>query len=452
MGNPIAIQLLSGAAPTWDALYKFAKITASANVAITISGAGTPDGGVLHFKQGGAGGFSLTINGTTITVNATGTTRVDWAYDGEDYTYHTNVQGGASGEATIIPAAPTGGTVDDTANTFTFTLNPSYAASEHEYSLNGAGYVACSSNVISVGDVAVAIGDLLVRVKAGTNRNASATLANATAFTVSGGGSVSDADAQAFITVVEGNVALSAGQKTALDNLYLGLKGANSQSANLYTKIDFWPFVGGTEYAHSINGKTPSVLDHRLVFYNTVAGDHTAQGWLPNGTNAYASTLYQGNGIGALTSRGLAYYSRTANTDTGRIDMGYYDAANEATALCCYDSDIAYGYAATLYPNSITGANTNSQGFYVLSRTASDAVAIYRNGTSIGTSTAAAVGTGSLQFVYLGANHSSSGVANHSNRQCAFAAVLTSGLTATEVAALWEVVQAYQTALGRAVA
>lgn len=87
----------------------------------------------------------------------------------------------------ITPAAPTGGAVDDAANTFTFTLNPSYAASEHEYNLNGAGYVACSSNVINVGNVAVAIGGLLVRVKAATGRNASATLSNTTAFTVTAG-------------------------------------------------------------------------------------------------------------------------------------------------------------------------------------------------------------------------------------------------------------------------
>lgn len=85
----------------------------------------------------------------------------------------------------ITPAAPTNGVVDDTANTFTFTLSSGYAAADHEYNLNNAGYVDCTSNVISVGDVAVAIGALLVRVKAATGRNASATLSNASAFTAS---------------------------------------------------------------------------------------------------------------------------------------------------------------------------------------------------------------------------------------------------------------------------
>lgn len=85
----------------------------------------------------------------------------------------------------ITPAAPTGGVVDDTANTFAFTPTPGYLATAHEYNLNGAGYVDVTANPIVVGDINVAIGALLVRVKAvpGVN-NASATLSNATAFTV----------------------------------------------------------------------------------------------------------------------------------------------------------------------------------------------------------------------------------------------------------------------------
>jgi hypothetical protein len=188
MGNPISITTLSGSTPTWDAIYKFAKITATSNVAITLSGAGTPDGGILHFVQDGTGSRTLSINGTSITVKtaASSVTRVDWAFDGTNYTYYPYLDG-VSGTETITPAAPTGGVVDDTANTFTFTLNPSYAASEHEYQIGAGSWTACSSNVISVGNVAISIGDLKVRVSADTGRNASSNLTNATAFTVSGG-------------------------------------------------------------------------------------------------------------------------------------------------------------------------------------------------------------------------------------------------------------------------
>jgi hypothetical protein len=106
--TPAHIQTLSGATPTWEAIYKFAKILAVTNVSITIAGADTPDAGCLHFKQDEVGTRTLSINGTAITVNTTpgSLTQVTWAFDGEDYTYHTNVQGGTSGGTLTQLATP----------------------------------------------------------------------------------------------------------------------------------------------------------------------------------------------------------------------------------------------------------------------------------------------------------------------------------------------------------
>lgn len=87
---------------------------------------------------------------------------------------------------TVTPPAPTGGTVDDGANTFTFTPAIGHLATVHEYSTNnGSSYTSALSNVISVGDVAIASGSFKVRVAAGTNRNAGAVLASTSAFTSS---------------------------------------------------------------------------------------------------------------------------------------------------------------------------------------------------------------------------------------------------------------------------
>ena len=88
------------------------------------------------------------------------------------------------------PAAPTNGIVDDEANTFTFTPNPLYNITEHEWRMsvdNGTTWTAwgqCESNILAIGNINLPSGMLQVRVKAGTNRNASATLANASAFTL----------------------------------------------------------------------------------------------------------------------------------------------------------------------------------------------------------------------------------------------------------------------------
>lgn len=83
------------------------------------------------------------------------------------------------------PAAPTNGVVDDNSNTFGFTLVSGITLSgNYEYTLNGGTTVAgVTANPIIVGDVSKAIGQVGVRVKAASGRNASAWLFNAVAFT-----------------------------------------------------------------------------------------------------------------------------------------------------------------------------------------------------------------------------------------------------------------------------
>lgn len=90
----------------------------------------------------------------------------------------------AAGNTT--PLAPTNGVVNDTADTFGFTLTPGIAlAGNYEQSLDGGNTITTvTANPIVVGNVAKAAGQVMVRVKAATGRNASAWLSNLTAFTV----------------------------------------------------------------------------------------------------------------------------------------------------------------------------------------------------------------------------------------------------------------------------
>jgi hypothetical protein len=87
----------------------------------------------------------------------------------------------------VNAAAPTNGVVSDSQNTFGFTLVSGIALSgNYEYTLNGGTTVAnVTVNPINVGNLAYAIGQVGVRVKAATGRNASAWLFNTSAFTVS---------------------------------------------------------------------------------------------------------------------------------------------------------------------------------------------------------------------------------------------------------------------------
>lgn len=89
------------------------------------------------------------------------------------------------------PPPPTSigaGAVDDILNTFTFIPSTGIPVNQHEYSLNaGSSYqdVTGTSPVISVGNIAYAIGDVRVRVKANPtlSRNVSNYVANAAVFT-----------------------------------------------------------------------------------------------------------------------------------------------------------------------------------------------------------------------------------------------------------------------------
>ena len=90
-----------------------------------------------------------------------------------------------------------------------------------------------------------------------------------------------DTDAQAFITaasITDGT------QQSAVNQLVLDLK-----SANVWTKIKAaYPMVGGTATSCKWNLKNPvdSNAAFRLVFNG--GGTFSANGYLPNGTNAFA--------------------------------------------------------------------------------------------------------------------------------------------------------------------
>jgi hypothetical protein len=88
-------------------------------------------------------------------------------------------------EEPVAPDAPTGGVVDNSADTFDFTYNPLFPnLSDNEKTLNGGSTVSdLSAKPIVVGNVNKAPGQVGVRVKAVGENPPSAWLFNATSFT-----------------------------------------------------------------------------------------------------------------------------------------------------------------------------------------------------------------------------------------------------------------------------
>lgn len=237
-----------------------------------------------------------------------------------------------------------------------------------------------------------------------------------------------DSDAQTFFTAAS---ITDATIKTAWNTAVLSLK-----SNSLWTTgIGIYPVVGGTAGAHAVNAKTPG------TFNLTFAGGwtHAATGATPNGSTGDADTGIYGDTSLSQDSTAIGMYSRTSNT-TNAFDISA--GGNAAEVLCIY-----YGGNALFRINNNTNSSVASPGttkMFIASRTAADAVSLYRDGTSIKDDNKTSA-TLQHQTIHFGSYNNSS---DFSNKESAFWWVGT-GLTAGQAATLTTIINTFQTALGR---
>jgi hypothetical protein len=179
-------ELTSGVNVEWDFEKGGIAYTANNNAAFEIAINNMNEGqcGLLYVTGSGTlsiAGKSISLPGSEITVGVVmvqGTIKV-----------HEPSGSGSGGTTLVTPAAPTLGAADDSGNTQEFIPVPGYAAAAHEYRIRTGGtwgaWTACTTTTINVGNIALPVGDLEIRVAAvsGVN-NAGATIANTQAFTV----------------------------------------------------------------------------------------------------------------------------------------------------------------------------------------------------------------------------------------------------------------------------
>lgn len=264
-----------------------------------------------------------------------------------------------------------------------------------------------------------------------------------------GGGSGYDADADAYFTAT----GLSDITKMdALNDLVIGLK-----ADGLWTEcVAIFPFPGDTAAINSVNLKSPGTFD--LIFFGGLT--HSSTGMLPDGSTGYADTGLVPSTYLATGDTHLSYYSRTANT-YNKVDIGCFTGVNyHGLALRIYYSgDTAFSYAydggsSLDRANLNSSGNSNSQGFYVGSRTSGTSHYMYKNAIA-GTQVTNLTGNfpSITDTVKIGAASHDGTIPSSSfygNRECAFASI-GFGLDSTQVSDLYTLVQAYQTALGRQV-
>jgi hypothetical protein len=253
------------------------------------------------------------------------------------------------------------------------------------------------------------------------------------------GGAANDADAQAFIDAAG---ITDATQKSAVNQLVLDLK-----SANIWTKMKaLYPIVGGTAATHKWNLKNPLDTDAAFRLTFSLGWTHSSNGMLPNGTSAFANTFLNTATNLSLNSGHLSYYSRTNNT-TSAIDLGTLKSGPDSYSdLVLYFSGNAYTRFNNTGPYN-TVASTNTSGYFIGSRTASNVIKTFRNGSVIINGNAASSATSTINF-YIGAVNNNGSTQFYTNRQCAFASI-GDGLTDAEAVNFNTAVTTYQTTLGR---
>ena len=249
---------------------------------------------------------------------------------------------------------------------------------------------------------------------------------------------VSDADAQAFVTnagivdQVEAN---------AINNLVIGLK-----ADSLWTKMKaVYPFVGGTSTSHSYN------LRNTAQYQINWNGGWTwnSNGVTGNGVNGWGNTGLIPNSALTLNSTHQSLYIR----NTGNLGVDDFGSATNATTSLMRmivknsgtNDHIIDHYAVA---QRITGTVADSTGFFVVSRENSTSLKSKRNDVSLGTNTNSNTGTLPTHALYLGALNNIGTAVNYTARNYAFASA-GDGLSDTDMTNLRNRVVTFQTALNR---
>lgn len=254
-----------------------------------------------------------------------------------------------------------------------------------------------------------------------------------------GGGSTNTARTQAFLTAtgITDATIISALNAMDLALISAGLLPSGTGAGKIKA---LYPIVGGSASTHKFNFVDPRDLDaaFRLTFNG--GWTHSANGALPNGTNAYADTFVNTNSDLINDDLHLSFYSRTNNQTTG---YEYAIDENKINIICRYASSLD-GYLSYNGYNSFL-ISGNSQGLYALSFKTNSLIG-YKNSTKVVNATKTAI-TLPNKNLLLGCDNRDV-LTEFSSKQCAFSTIGLA-LNDSEMLDLNTINLTFQTTLGR---
>jgi hypothetical protein len=262
-----------------------------------------------------------------------------------------------------------------------------------------------------------------------------------------------DSDASAYLSaVISAGGTVDSTMSAATNTLYTSLK-----SAGLYYKlIAFYPILGGVQNSHAINGNLNTSLN--LTYGG--GWTHTSNGQSPNGSNGYADTGYaipSGTFVGSSCDISFGIYINDFNGVSGAydLDMGARIPDPDNTHIHWIGAEWAATSSSRYSSANVSGSYTGSPstGFYTVNRSrpvSTATILLFKNSVlNIATSQVGADTTGtSGSKLFLGAISAGNTPQFFSKKRQCFA-FISSYLNTTETPIFMNIVNTFQTTLGR---
>lgn len=258
-------------------------------------------------------------------------------------------------------------------------------------------------------------------------------------------GSGFDLDARAYMDAVTAvGVTIPSGHKTLINSMFLSLK-----AEGIYSKLPaIYPIYGGIDAAHSFNAKNPLVSTS--AYYIDWGGTmvHSSTGVLPTDISATGDTNYVPTNINYGS---IGYYSGSSgvyHTSGFPSIMGATNSTSRTTGLIIRRSgDIGAAIWGADATAAVTSSVTDGSGWFMASRENINLLRFKRNKVTLASNTTTEAGTLPSATIKL-FNYSGT---DGELRECRFATIGDQALTSSEEDTLYDIIQAFNTGLGRAV-
>ena len=256
-------------------------------------------------------------------------------------------------------------------------------------------------------------------------------------------------DAHRFIAAVG---TLTASEETAIINLVDGLKANGT-----WDKYDaIYPFIGGTAAEHKWNLKDPQDTDaaFRITWDGTIT--HDANGVKSDGSTGYGNTHFNPTTeASSNTDFSLAVYKKGLEVSgSSKTYLGEYSNANNQFTLLGWiatGSKEGGSIAGATSGDYVPASQSQQEGFLAVTVNGNRDAQYYKDGISVGATNTQAGGFGNRDIWFMRSNWGDGTSGSFATESVFSFTSIGKGLSATDMANDYAVIEAYQLELGRSV-